>query len=867
MIRQPMPTLAPDQIAREITEALQRPNPTLFGGAGVGCRVGYPSWDAYIEHLAKEAERFGDAESALLIRKRLEQRNHLGAATVFKTSTLIPEGERWKAIAGLFQSPPSDSDLEKLLPLVSLPFTSIVTTNYEHSLHDACARARGRWVVPVERGTLRSASLSRDFFVARLHGSSEQPPSMIVDSADYRLLNADADYLDFLINLLATRTCVFVGFSFLDPAISHVLDVYAERFGPTYTALHTAIVPAGETPLHDRLRQLNIKALAYDPVADHSELWRAVRQAFDSYKSSPPERAGGRVTASFGHGSAHRFMAFSLAQVRLRPEAQPLITIAQDGLVASVLASQPKGVATVDAIEREVSAALKLTVDQAQAVVAQSLDRLAAKDQILKDGATVAFVGAGEAELEEQLRRLGRDVMDRMRVRDGVTGSERDLAAATRVIEHVLMSRAWDIGAHYAGGSSGWSPDVRTLVKEALLEVATTAPPTHPQALDNAIHALITAPDSQEAELLTSLSRVAFGTQLLLASPRQALFHKHALPRRLYLDASVLMPAITSGHPLRPAYMDVIRRLADAANKARTQLSVVVGYQFLNEIVSHRRAAIAIVRDAHLETPENLKRHIELHSALNTNVFIGAYGTVVGRSGSQIAFHEFLASAAPYGSEDQLATHLETMGISAVTMDFRKEHNSAFVQVLNPLKAGFEEPGEEKASVLVEHEAQQLTQLLVDAQSGLSSLFVTADRRLRRALASRVELRSLVGMTVSHLGLAALADVMVGLEGDARSLARLTWGAPVGDQEKALFDYFVNLGLQRYDEGLGVELHDLARSSAAEVMAASKVEHVRIFGDDAKDIAKSAAFLDRFEDRFYENWVEAIKRRHAADSN
>jgi hypothetical protein len=197
-------------------------------------------------------------------------------------------------------------------------------------------------------------------------------------------------------------------------------------------------------------------------------------------------------------------------------------------------------------------------------------------------------------------------------------------------------------------------------------------------------------------------------------------------------------------------------------------------------------------------------------------------------------------------------------------MDFRKEHNAAYIQVLNPLKQGYEDIDAVKPGVLIEHEAQQLTQLVLDAQGGVSSLFVTADRRLRRILANQVSLRSLAGMTVSHIGLVALADVMVGLDADARSLARLVWAAPIGDEEKALFDYFVNLGLQRYDEGLSGELHVLAQQSAAEVMTQSEAEHVRVFGDSPEDVAKAAAFLDRFENRFYERWSEAIRRRQAS---
>jgi hypothetical protein len=862
-----MPALAPDDIALHIAATLRRPNPVLFAGAGVGCRVGFPTWDGYIEHLARECERFGDADSALLIRRRLQQRNHLGAATVFKTTSVIPEGEIWKALSNPFRAQVSDADIDKLVPLISLPFSALVTTNYEHSLHDACAKGRGRWVEPVERGALRSASLSRDFFVARIHGGAERPQSMVVDAADYRLLYADADYLDFLLNILSARTCLFVGFSFLDPAIRHVLDIYADKFGPAYPALHLAVVPSDDNELNERLRHLNIQTAQYDPTDHHAELWRAFRLAFDAHRTATGRPEPGRITATFGHGPVHRFVAFAFAQTRLREQADPLAALAQDGLVASVIASQDKGVTSEEVVVGKVASALRLDGDQAQLVVSQSLDRLASRDQILRDGQTVAFMGSGDSELEEQLTRLARDVLDRMRVRDGVQGTDRDLQTAKRVIENVLMSRAWDIGAHYAGGSSGWTPDVRQLVRDALLEVAPESSPNSPQALENAIHALITAPDVQEAELLSSLGRAAFGIQLLLASPRQALFHRHALPRTLYLDASVLMPAITSGHPLRPAYMQVIRRMSDAAANARSRLSVSVGYQFLNEIVSHRRAAVDIVTEAKLESVENLRRHIQLHSALNTNVFVGAYGTVVGRSGSEISFDEFLATAAPFTTEEQLAAHLEGLGITTQYMDFRREHNAAYIEILNPLKQGYENVGAAKPGVLIEHEAQQLTQLVVDAQAGVSSLFVTADRRLRRILATQSGLRSLSGMTVSHIGLVALADVMVGLDADARSLARLVWAAPIGDEEKALFDYFVNLGLQRYDEGLAGELHALAQQSASEAIARAEVEQVRVFGDTPEDVARAAAFLDRFENRFYERWNEAIRRRQASQAS
>lgn len=857
-----MPT-TPLLIAEAIQKFLKRPNPVLFAGAGIGCRVGYPSWGQYIEELAVTCEEFRDPESAVLIRKRLQQGNYLGAATVFKTSTLIPEGERWRRLALPFQKIPEPDQLDKLVPLVCLPVTAMVTTNYENSLHNAYAKATGKWISPVERDSLRGASTNRDMFVARIHGNSEQPTSMVVDSGDYAKLRIDQAYLDFLLHVFTSRSCLFIGFSFLDPAISHVLEIYAERFGPTYPALHVAVVPTSDQLLSDRLRQLNIEIVAYEPAGDHADLWRGLRQIHDEsrqFTGVAKERVF--VDATFGHGPIQRFVAFTYTQARLRADAQPVVAIAQDGVVATLLSSQPGGFSTVDELATRVASTLRVDQTEGSKVVESSLARLGERDQVLRDGNQVAWVGAEESALETQLGRLAKDVTDRACVREGVDASDLDRRAAASLIELVLMSRAWDIAAHLAGGNAGWTADVRSVVQRGIRDLPVSQKPSSPIAIERAIVDLFRTPDREEAEALVALGRAAFGIQLILASPRQSLFHKHALPTVLYLDASVLMPAVTTGHPLRTAYLDVIGRLRDAAVQAGSGIRLLVGDQFLNEIVWHRKLAVEMVETAGLEDPAKLRQHLQFHSAENTNVFVGAYGTLVGRAEKKVSFAEFLAQAAPYSSEEQLATYLERSGIHTVHMDSR-DHNLAFVSILNPLLQAFEgdSGAKGKPKILIRHEAEQLTQLALDSAKGETSLFVTADHGLRRVLLAEPKLRFLAGMTVSHLGLIALTDVMVGLKADAHGLARLLWARPSGEQDKALFDYFVTLGLREYHEGLGSELQELAQRSADEASEAARAERVPLMSDQPADVKKTAAFLDRFEDRFYEHWREAVDRR------
>ena len=853
-----MPNNSVDDIARRLQDCLSRPNPVLFAGAGVGTRVGFPSWNGYIESLAAVCDNFYDHDSATLIRTRLEQRQYLGAASVFNTTQVVPAGERLKALAAPFTR--DATNLDRLDALVHLPFSAIVTTNYDHSLHDAHSNVFRKWVTPVERGDLRSASQSRDYFIARIHGNAEHPETLAVDINDYHALSNDDDYLDFVLHLFQTRSCLFFGFSFLDPAIGHVLNLHATKHGPVFQELHTALIPTHQPTLANQLRAVNIQVIEYDPFNDHADAWRAIRHLHDTWASSA-QPARPSIDPTFGRGALHRFLAFTHTQASIRPHAQPITDIARDGLVASLVSSAEKSVSE-GTLRKRVASLLGLSLAQAGQVVTTSLDRLVGRDCARRTGSTVAWTGPEEASVERDLDQLTNSVLHRMRVRYGVPATHQDRRAAKAVLEHVLMTRAWDLGAQFASGQSGANASTRTIVESSLYRLPSPDQPTNGRQLGGAVQGLLDAPETKDADILTRLSRVAFGVQLVLASPRQTLFHQYALPRTVYLDASVLLPTITHGHPLEPAYSSAIRQLTTAARHAGTALSVSVGDQFLNEIIAHRDRAVDMVERGGLEDPDALRRHIQFYSAVNTNVFVGAYGTALAETGRSPRFSAFLDVIAPYRNEVQLAEHLQQNGIQTVVMGPSKsEHNVEFVSILNPLKEAYGDVDRDKASILIEHEAEQITQLKIDAENDIGSVFVTADGKLRRAVVLAPELRPMSRMLLSHLGLIALTDVVVGIGGsDAGSLARMMWLSTDTNEDQGLVEYFINLGLRKYNENMSSDLQSLAEKCAEDARNEATLQKLDL-SMATKDIEQTAKFLDRFEDRFYRSWDEAIRRR------
>jgi hypothetical protein len=222
----------PSEVAEQISTILNDGPCCLFAGSGVSARAGMPVWAGYLNLLADGADAY-EPLIADLMRKRIKSNHLIEAAAYFKGSVEIPEGEKLRLLSTPFKT----YDAKVLWDLCSLPFVLAATTNYDRALHDAFGKQRDTAPQCVKLGdpTFKEAIFWKEFYIARIHGRAESPDSMILDSNDYARLYSDNEYQDFLRSLLLQHRFIFIGFSFIDPAISKVLDfLKIRRIFPHY---------------------------------------------------------------------------------------------------------------------------------------------------------------------------------------------------------------------------------------------------------------------------------------------------------------------------------------------------------------------------------------------------------------------------------------------------------------------------------------------------------------------------------------------------------------------------------------------------------------------------------------------------------
>jgi NAD-dependent SIR2 family protein deacetylase len=251
-------------------------NAAIFAGAGLSAPAGYVDWRELLRPLSQELELNIDLESDLVavaqfhVNASGQNRNKLHKALL---EALSPD------------NPPTPN--HRLL--AQLPVTTYWTTNYD-KLIESALRDQGK-VIDVKSSVPQMASTrpNRDVTIFKMHGDIERPDEAVVTKDDYERYSRDREpFVTALSGDLVKKTFLFLGFSFTDPNLEHVLSRVRLNFSVNqrqhYAIFRTRAKQTGETDAdfaHFRTRQthviedlkrFNVKVLLIDEYTEVTDL-------------------------------------------------------------------------------------------------------------------------------------------------------------------------------------------------------------------------------------------------------------------------------------------------------------------------------------------------------------------------------------------------------------------------------------------------------------------------------------------------------------------------------------------------------------------------------------------------------------------
>jgi hypothetical protein len=225
-----------------------------------------------------------------------------------------------------------------------------------------------------------------------------------------------------------------------------------------------------------------------------------------------------------------------------------------------------------------------------------------------------------------------------------------------------------------------------------------------------------------------------------------------------------------------------------------------------------------------------------------------------------------LSRHAPYSTEDALQSFLENQGLRVERLEIEPPPADYWTWY-NALSAFYERREDRTGrkllyKVLVKHEAWQLFRLAQDEANDIRAVFVTEDGQLRRAIAA-IRDGELADNVMTGVTMTNFVDLLLGVKVDDRGLARMLWGVHAIDAGGIMRRYFTDLALKRRDEVATLVLPEVVGQIMARAEADARYPDLSVGSGESPERENVSAFLDRFEEDFYQLLDEAVQRRNA----
>jgi hypothetical protein len=846
-------------ISKFLIDRFSEDGQILFAGAGIGRRVNLPDWSEYAEKIAFFAEKH-EPEIAAVMRSRIRAQRYPEAFALFEQCDNLPPADRFKALAQPFQDPEPDPD--PLLSLLRLPFDAVITTNFDRSLVEAYAKARGkaaRTAGPSDT-PLKECPYIAEFYIARIHGKVEHPPSMVLTSDAYTALEYDDSYIDFLNFAFTHRRCLFLGFSFVDPAISNVLTTIAKK-SIVAAKTHYALLPSSAPPeLAQKLASVGVRVESYKDDNHHEILWDGIARAASSAIESPVDPSN--VSAAYNRTKHLVAISYAVAQLSV-DDGTALSDLVLQGVV---LSSIEKCESTLPEIAKALRAVVPMESAEAEALTARLLEVLESRGVAIQIGGTEPLWKASSAQAPptDPIDVLLASFENRLLVRESIELKPEHRKGVAATIRSVLVERAWELAQEFMTPAASAEKEDRAYLDHLASAVKInlpTVPGDRREAVVRTLINLLTEPNPDQEAVLADLIRLAFGVQVVTTTGRSALY-KLVLPEKLYLDSNILMPLVIEGHPNSHGLQGSLRKLRQSSKS----LSILIPDVFLNEVISHRGLAIQEFRDLGLEKPAESEQYSDYFGPTGTNAFIAGY---LNRSEKllDITFGEWLEKVAPYRTEAELEKWLRHREFVVINTSPRSaaEHKALGEMELS-LDKGYDQlesrsaPGiRRKPEILKDHEARVLTKLKDDIESSHRSYLVTDDKKLRAAvqMGQNWEIEENV---ISHLSLIQLIDLTVGNRVDANVLNSIVWSMRIVDDKMFLRHYLISRIEKHYDAAMLISMPKMLDSFVDKAAKEAKQEGVEIRPTRDTNAGRTTRFVRRIEREFYEEMAKEVKK-------
>lgn len=226
---------------KKFSKAIEADNAAIFAGAGMSAPAGFVNWS---QLLAEFAEEIGlDSQKELNLVKLAQ----------YYVNERMNKSEISNKIIEEFYF--NDGLPENHKILAQLPIKTYWTTNYDSLIEESL---RGINKIVDVKHTVNQLAITiphRDATVYKMHGDKDYPYDVILTKDDYEKYGTNyGAFITALKGQLVSKTFLFVGFSFDDPNLEHILSSMREDYKEHQRAHYAIFKKVSKDDISNKIR-------------------------------------------------------------------------------------------------------------------------------------------------------------------------------------------------------------------------------------------------------------------------------------------------------------------------------------------------------------------------------------------------------------------------------------------------------------------------------------------------------------------------------------------------------------------------------------------------------------------------------------
>lgn len=605
-----------DQQLQVVLSNIEDPrNLVFFLGAGISHSAGYPLWDAATQRAVDHAGQRGLSPAALAYATELLQGGEY--YEVFEVlQRRLPKSAFCQIASRVFSGSDEPSEVHRLVVRVNC--RGIITTNFDECLLTACI-TEGR-SVPIT--DMRYAVASDAYFIVKPHGSVKTPESMVLSRTDWQRVAATPEFRELLAQAVSMFQVVFIGYGMRDPDINRIWDDILRHRCFRAPALYFCRRGGLDAGRLDEFRERNVQVVEFPDDGSFAFI-RRVLEVLAQRGGTPAGRAPARASQE----AARDLERYLLLCLHFAPEQQSRLIVVVKALVLEALSCAASNTISRDVLQTHIAVVLGREASHIAPTVECALQELVAAGLARVKGGLVEFdrqVFAGLQAKVAELERAESDWVKRvLREQASALGASVDSAEEARVLEmfdQVVMEAGHEIAElllfnRASGGERAKIDEVVDRACEGTQFAERKA--LYRKTLRQVV--LDPAEGIEEDLLFKKLQAYLIAAAYVLNPTSEKLLADYARGHWVYLDSSLILPALAVGHPANSVY----RRLLHRTQVLGMRLKVI--RDMANEVWANVREAVRALEEfdrTDVSLVEVLEGYVAFHGSGNGNVFL-----------------------------------------------------------------------------------------------------------------------------------------------------------------------------------------------------------------------------------------------------